>query len=79
MRLSWGCDKAKIFSDRTLGNPCARGYTHAHNTLILVYISVRVAKSRARILYTNTHTGPMYLIYVAILGDFKISNFFVNN
>ena len=31
-----------------MGNPCARGYSHEH---------VRVAKSRARILYTNTHPG----------------------
>ena len=51
-----------IGSNRTLGNPCARGYTNAHspctwlNILILVYISVRVAKSRARILFTNTRT-----------------------
>ena len=44
-------------SDRILGNPCARGYTHAHNTLVLVHISVRVAKSRARILYTKTLPG----------------------
>ena len=44
-------------SHRILGNCCARGYTHAHNTLFLVHISVRVAKSRARILYTKTHPG----------------------
>ena len=27
---------------------CARGYSHAHNTLVLVHISVRVAKLRAQ-------------------------------
>ena len=73
MRLSWGCDsfKAKNIFILSQTEPweilvrvaiptrtaCARGYSHAHKTLILVYISVRVAKSRARILYTNMHPG----------------------
>ena len=68
MRLSWGCDnfKAKNIFRQNLGKSlcawlypraqhidfglyfCARGYSHAH---------VRVAKSRARILYTNTQSG----------------------
>ena len=49
---------------------CARGYSHAHNTLILVNISVRVAKSRARILYTNTQAGQVKLGQVK-LGEVK--------
>ena len=73
LRLSWGYDnfKAKNIFILSQTEPweilvrvaiptrtaCVRGYSHAHNTLILVYISVRVAKSRARILYTNTHPG----------------------
>ena len=74
LRLSWGCDniKAKNIFILSQTEPweilvrvaiptrtaCARGYSHAHNTLILVYISVRVAKSHTRILYTNTQPGP---------------------
>ena len=38
---------------------CARGYRHAHKTLILVHISVRVAKSRARIVYAKTLPGSV--------------------
>ena len=65
LRLSWGFDniKAKNIFILSQTEPweilvrmtiptrtaCARGYSHAHTTLIFVYISVR-----ARILYTNT-------------------------
>ena len=59
LRLSWDCDNFKatniIFLSQTepweilvrvakaMHTACARGYSHAHNTLILVYISVHVA------------------------------------
>ena len=59
LRLSWGCDniKAKNIFILSQTEPweilvrvaiptrtaCARGYSHAHNTLILVYIFVHVA------------------------------------
>ena len=67
-RLSWGCDniKAKNIFILSQTEPweillcvtiLTHGYNHAHNTMSLVYISVRVAKSRAHILYTNMLGG----------------------
>ena len=70
LRLSWGCDnfKAKNIFILSQTEPweilacvailtrtaCARGYSHAHNSLILVHISVRVA------IVTRTYTLYKY-------------------
>ena len=70
LRLTWGCDNMKAKNSFILSQTepwkilvcmaiptrtaCARGYSHAHNKLILVHISVRVA------IATRTYTLYKY-------------------
>ena len=46
----------------------------------LVTPSVSLSNCHSKLVtFIMDHTGPMYLIYVQTLEDFKISNFFVTN
>ena len=81
LRLSWGCDNIKaknIFILSQTGpweilvrvaipmrTACACGYSHAHNTLILVYISERVAIAKRTCLWLSH--AHVYCIQIRVL------------
>ena len=88
MRLSWGCDniKAKNIFILSQTEPLeilvhmaiptrtayARGYSHAHKTLILVYISVRVAIATLTCAWlSHAHVYSIQICSLALLSELQ--------